>query len=353
MSNKTQEIIIGTSALLYHGIKLRGDKAKDNDILFLGNRGERDKKENDDVVEFHNEDLFNELLSNFSSFDKDSNKYYLNPVGVLTLKMSHLGYDIFWNKHYIDCFKLKNHFDISFDEDLLDKLISYWDENREEKRRLSLMKSSKSFFDDNVVKVIHHDIIHEYVAHPNKPVYKENLKDGQEVQIDMNKFFAMPIERQVKQLQEEMHVIAIERWLVNPDISGKVSQAAAFFMAMRKTFTTLTKGKTTRFLIKNFDKFVEFDLTHQDYALSLIPNKVKVNREPDQDILVICESLAQNITPYGVDVLQTKGDHLISNIVFGFGGKTYSVEVSKLLGYVFYRSIKEVFKSVKQVVVFE
>jgi len=184
-----------------------------------------------------------------------------------TIKCSHLGWDNpNWDKHKLDLLSLKQH-GCKLIPNLYQALVEFWTTELDDKSFLSLSKPKQDFFTDNVPYVFDHDWLHEQVSHPAEPVYKQCLVDGADVLIDKDKFNSMDFEQQVSMFREEITVIAIERWLVNPNVKGKWSWVQAYFMALRKTITSLTKGWATEFIVMNIEYFTKPEYEYFEYAL--------------------------------------------------------------------------------------
>lgn len=186
--------------------------------------------------------------------DRDCKRYAV-PDAIYTIKMSHFVYDIHWEKTKLDVLYLKSK-GCKILTDLYEALRAHWKEVHGNKQFLSLMKTKEDFFNDNVNYVYDHDYLHELVAYPNKPMYTNCLKDGQEVLIDKDKFFAMPFLDQTRMFREEISVIAAERWLIDPRFKGKLSWYRAYILSLRKTVTSLTKGYASEFIVENIENFV-------------------------------------------------------------------------------------------------
>lgn len=182
--------------------------------------------------------------------------YVATPNAVYTIKCSHFGWDVHWLKTKQDILWLKSK-GCDIIPDLYDALVEHWKKEFNKKEHLSLAKSRSEFFDDYVTKIYDHDYLHELVAYPNRPVYEKCLKDGQEVLVDKEKFFAMNFSEQIKMFREETTVIAIERWLTNPQWRGTISWMKAYNLALQKVITSLTKGWAQDFMVLNLEHFVK------------------------------------------------------------------------------------------------
>lgn len=188
--------------------------------------------------------------------DTDSEGYTL-PDSLFTIKCSHLGWDNpMWKKHYLDVLFMKQK-GCLIKENLFEKLIEHWKKEFGNKEFLSLKKDKETFFTDNVNYVIDHDLLHEKAALPNRPIYEKCLKLGEDVLIDKDKFDKMSFDDKVRMLQEEIHVILFERWIIPARLRGdkSVSWLKCYPWSVRKTITSLTKNEFTEFIIRNIDKF--------------------------------------------------------------------------------------------------
>lgn len=188
---------------------------------------------------------------------KTDEEDYALPNSLFTIKCSHLGWDNpMWKKHYLDVLFMKQKGCV-IEEKLFEKLICYWKKEFGNKEFLSLKKDKENFFTDNVQYVIDHDLLHEKAALPNRPMYEKCLKENEDVFIDKGKFEKLSFEDKVRMLQEEIHVILYERWIIPAKLRGgnDVSWLKGYPWSLRKTITSLTKNEFTEFIIRNIDKF--------------------------------------------------------------------------------------------------
>lgn len=188
---------------------------------------------------------------------KTDEEGYASPNSLFTIKCSHLGWDNpMWKKHYLDVLFMKQKGCV-IDEELFAKLICYWKKEFGNKEFLSLKQDKRNFFTDNVQYVVDHDLLHEKAASPNRPMYEKCLKENEDVLIDKDKFEKLSFEDKVRMLQEEIHVILYERWIIPAKLRGDkdVSWLKCYPWSLRKTITTLTKNEFTEFIIRNIDKF--------------------------------------------------------------------------------------------------
>lgn len=194
---------------------------------------------------------------------------YATPDAVYTIKCSHLGWDIKWQKHKNDVLYLKS-IGCKLLPELYNALVKHWREVNGNKEFLNMYKKKSDFFNDYVPYVYDHDYLHELVAYPDPPVYTNCLIDGEEVAIDKDKFFKLSLEQQLRMFKEEISVIAAERWLIPPKLCGKYSLRKAYSLALHKTITSLTKNWATDFLIEHLDYFVKFEYNYFEHLLNTI-----------------------------------------------------------------------------------
>lgn len=114
----------------------------------------------------------------------------------------------------------------------------------------SLMLSKDKFFSGDQVNYIwNHDSIHAAVAMGPAPVYTLFQKDGEDVAVDKNKFFALDYEQQLHSVCEEAAVLAIERSLVPHP--GAMEPKQAWMYALSKVCSSITSGWWREFAYEN------------------------------------------------------------------------------------------------------
>jgi hypothetical protein len=76
----------------------------------------------------------------------------------------------------------------------------------------------------------------------------------------------------VKLFREEVYATALERIVIPKDY--RCSPGAAYRWALRRTITSLTKGKSAQFILENFEEFAIPD----DYVSRHLANKSRLVR---------------------------------------------------------------------------
>jgi hypothetical protein len=129
------------------------------------------------------------------------------PVDILlTLKMSHLFWDINWAKHMFDVQFLLGR-GVLYKRKLLDELVEYWKSKGYHQKKSNLTLTSEEFFTNSLKW--NHDRLHE-LLNPN-PRYKAILVGDGTVNISEEKFNSLSYEEQIATVQEEVYVMAFER----------------------------------------------------------------------------------------------------------------------------------------------
>jgi|SRR5688500_4152910 len=189
-----------------------------------------------------------------------------------TIKLSHSHWELpngSWNKHIYDLIQLQNAGG-QLDMGLYKILYKVW-EGMHGKKVMNLDQDKSEFFADAVRRTYDHDSLHESVAFGERPIYEECLRDGASVDIDSRKMWALPHDRIVKLFTEEVCVTALERKVIPSNYT--CSPGAAYLWALRRTITSLTKGKSSRFILQNIQEFIKPDL---DYVKRHLDNKHKL-----------------------------------------------------------------------------
>lgn len=194
-----------------------------------------------------------------------------------TIKVSHSYWDLkngSWSKHIADIIFMQNH-GAKLDLELHKLLYEIWVEVHGAKK-MNLAQAAGNFFDDAVKRIYVHDSIHESVAYGDRPLYELLLKDGETVDMDPKKMWALDHETLVKLFREEIAATALERWMIPTNY--KFSPGRAYTMALRKTVTSLTRGKSARFIVTNIQDFIkphDYMAIHRSkiHKLELLPPK--------------------------------------------------------------------------------
>lgn len=123
----------------------------------------------------------------------------------------------------------------------------------------NLDRTKDEFFaDDSITYYYDHDSVHRAVALDGEPAYRQYLKPGADVAVDMDVFFRLPYDVQLNGVVEEAAVLALERslipfWLTkgNTEEARGAHEQAAFQMALMKVCSSITSGRFREFAWEN------------------------------------------------------------------------------------------------------
>lgn len=228
-----------------------------------------------DIADYTERDANNDAYWH-PSFPQEwaNNAIIASPEFMYTLKVSHAAWDIHgtWEKHMSDVlFLQRKGLDASFDRETYDILFPVWKELHG-KKRVNLNKTKDDFFGDAVVRKYDHDSLHDSVAYGDRPMYERILRDGSEVMVDSDKFWAMDFDDKMRTIREEIYATALERWVVPSNY--KVSPRAAYARALKKSIVSLFKNDWCLFIVRNYDQLYQPDMDyvkhHQSKSHKLI-----------------------------------------------------------------------------------
>lgn len=195
MNISTDKLIIGSTAIKHYFPDFPRDP---NDLDYVV--GDRKKHKREIGVEY----LENPVLL---KYQKDG---YLSPSLMISLKVSHLLWDINWEKHMFDLQFLLNK-GLKWDIGLVRELRAYWELVLPKVRRSKLEMAKEDFFTNGVNEDSdEHDYLHTIIA--EIPAYTKILKDDCEVELDEDKWKALSFSEKCDVAQEEVYVMAYERY---------------------------------------------------------------------------------------------------------------------------------------------
>jgi hypothetical protein len=176
---------------------------------------------------------------------------YLDPDKMLTLKASHSGFGMHWQKTMSDIVFLKSK-GFKMDKPLYYKLVKAWKRVHGVKWASLKDKDSESFFKDAVKRKYIHDDLHLCCAYYDEPLYFKILKDGSgSVNCCENKFNLLSYEDQIKLVKEEVFVTALERYLIVNEFG--FSRKLAYHRSLQKLMVSMSSGWFKYFMIDNYE----------------------------------------------------------------------------------------------------
>lgn len=169
-------------------------------------------------------------------------KSIATPNELLTLKMSHLFWDINWEKHMWDVqFLLKKGAKVI--KPLFYDLYKQWNEVHSKNKRSDLKMTALDFFDNALKCEYPHDNLHTLLK--EVPTYNLVLCDNQEVEVCEDKFNELSFEDKCSLVEEEVMVMAWERW---PTLRYKQS----YYRMLKKFIISHAPLWEALFIIENY-----------------------------------------------------------------------------------------------------
>ena len=197
-----------------------------------------------------------------------------------TIKLSHSLWNLehsSWEKHIRHLIVMKNH-GATLIRELFDILYPIW-EDRYGKKEVNLNQGGDDFFNNHIERIYEHDSVHDAVKFYDQPLFNEILKDGSDVLVDKEKFFALSVEKQHNLVFEEIFVIALER--KGFSTQGK-NYHKDYLFALKKLVTELSKGWFPLYILDNISDFSSPPFNYYNKAMN------------NRDLLIPLDNTNQN-----------------------------------------------------------
>lgn len=165
-----------------------------------------------------------------------------------TLKVSHIFWNIKWDKHIYDIIFLQKQ-NCQLQSDLLTDLHNYWSTYHRTNVRLSFKQSNEDFFKDAVTRVYKHDDLHEIVKVHEMPMFNYIKEDKNNAEISEKLFNSLSFEDKLLVVQEEACVLAFERYIIH---NKRMNSRSAYTKALKDLILRLTPLWLGVFIIENY-----------------------------------------------------------------------------------------------------
>jgi hypothetical protein len=233
------------------------DSREPKDLDIIDKNSPKSTKE----TEYYWTDAFQYILDN----NKDS--AYVDPNFLITIKMSHLAWDINWDKHMKDYLFLKSK-GLEVNEELFKLLYKDW-ENIHGKKSVKMNVPNKGFFKDNIKREIEHDKLHEYFMFYDRPLNERIRQDLSKPYCSEYMWDKLSEEGKFKCAIEEIFVLTYER---NSSIK---SVPHAITKTIKQMITSTTSGWFNIYLIENFENLRKEYHSHYRERVNLIKSQRK------------------------------------------------------------------------------
>jgi hypothetical protein len=162
---------------------------------------------------------------------------------LVTLKASHLFWNINWQKHMFDLQFLLNK-GCKIDSILFNNLYDYWQTFHGKNKRSDLKMTKEDFFTNKInYDTAQHDDLH-LIINPT-PIYSTILEDGKEVELSEEKYNQLTHEQKIELIREEVMVMAYERF---KDLDYKI----AYSRMLKKFIISHAPKFTMIFILENY-----------------------------------------------------------------------------------------------------
>ena len=188
--------------------------------------------------------------SAFEYLVNNTDANYVDPDLLYTIKVSHLAWDINWEKHVRDMhfLQLKG---CKLNKEFYNLLVADW-KIIHGKKQFSFDKKHEELFKDNVNRKYNHDDLHEIFKFNDTPLYKTILVNPDKALCSEDKFNKLSDELKLQLMLEEIAVVAYERYVIPRRIPVK----HALNRALKDLITRMTKGWFNLHLIQNSSKLI-------------------------------------------------------------------------------------------------
>ena len=235
---KIKKVLIGSSAIKHYYPDFPRTP-KDIDYA-VSTKMDRDGK----IEYLYNPIIVDEVINKHPAQILLDGDYLPTLNDLLTLKASHLCWDINWEKHLFDaCFLIKKGAKIN--KELFHKLFDFWESYHGKRKSSDLSMTADDFFDNaiNGKDGLDHDFMHTLIK--DIPTYQKVLKDGSEVEPDENKFNLLPHSEKKSLFEEEVMVMAYERF-------NKIGYRHAFTRMLKKFIINHAPVWGVPFIVQNY-----------------------------------------------------------------------------------------------------
>lgn len=239
-------LIYGSTAIKYH-FQNYSKEPKDLDVI----------KQSDIEININSPKRIEQYyLPEFEYiFKNNKDKLYVDADFLYTIKMSHLSWNINWDKHMKDAIFLKEN-GCKLDKTLYDSLLIAW--NRiHGKKSVKMNVKNEDFFKANIKRRFNHEFLHEQFAFYDRPLNEKIRKDLNSPLCSETLWNNLSFDDKIKCALEEIMVLTAERFIFVDE--NKLSIKHAKIKTLKNMITSTTSGWFNLFLKENFIYFIEND----------------------------------------------------------------------------------------------
>ena len=184
-------------------------------------------------------------------FENNADKEFVDPDFLYTIKISHLSWDINWDKHMKAAIFLEEQ-GCKLDKELYDSLMIAW-QRVHGKKSVKMNVKNSDFFKENIYRKFNHEYLHEQFAFYERPLNERIRKDLDSPLCSEELWNLLCTEDKIRCALEEIYVLAAERYIFaqDPERSWKLEHAVV--RTLKNMITSTTSGWFNTFLKLNFN----------------------------------------------------------------------------------------------------
>jgi len=240
------KLVYGSQAIKYW---FPDFKREPNDIDIITD-DENLAQESTKTVEFY-------YVPEFFNFFKNKDVNFLDADFLYTFKVSHLAWDINWEKHMKDAMFLKSK-GCKVNDELYFLLYRKW-EKLHGKKNVKMAVKNEDFFKGNIYRKYNHEELHERFKFYSRPLNERIRRNLESPLCSEDLWLELTQENKIKSALEELFVLTSERYLL---VQNPMPLKFARVKMLKQMIVSTTSGWFNRFLIENFD---ELRTSEHDY----------------------------------------------------------------------------------------
>lgn len=218
-------------------------KREPKDTDYISDIKQRNTKE----TEYYRADFFEYLRT----FNEDNT--YVDPDLLYTIKLSHLSYNINWDKHMHDIIFMKNKW-CKVIHDFYILLMEGW-KTIHWYKKCNLNVKNEDFFKSNIKRKYDHDWLHEQYALHGRPMNERIRPDLSSPKCSKELWDKLTYQEKLDCAIEEIYVLTTERFIF---VDKPKSLKHAKVITLKNMITSTTSWWFNLFLKENFKELLDY-----------------------------------------------------------------------------------------------
>lgn len=181
-------------------------------------------------------------------FENNKDERYVDPEFLYTIKMSHLSWDINWDKHMKSAIFLQEK-GSKLDKILYDSLMQAWSRIHG-KKSVKMNVKNEDFFKPSIYRRYNHEFLHSEFAFYEGPLNERIRKDLNSPLCSEELWDILSFDDKIKCALEEIYVLTAERYIF-VDKPMKIEHAK--IKILKNMITSTTSGWFNLFIKENFN----------------------------------------------------------------------------------------------------